>query len=55
MRVGAMSAREFICSAILTRDPTPEQQPWCLDCWDGRLFIFDSTGMMNPELPSQFR
>jgi len=42
--------REFICAATLTRSPTPQQREWCLDLWDGRLFIFDSTEMIEPEI-----
>jgi len=42
--------REFICTAALTRDPTPKQIEWCLDSWDERLFVFDSTEMIEPAL-----
>lgn len=42
--------REFICAATLTREPTPKQVEWCCDLWAGRLFVFDSTEMIEPEL-----
>lgn len=42
--------REFICTATLTRSPTPSQVEWCLDVWDERLFVFDSTEMIEPTL-----
>lgn len=42
--------REFICTATLTRSPTPAQIEWCLDVWDERLFVFDSTEMIEPTL-----
>lgn len=42
--------REFICTATLTRSPTPAQREWCLDLWDERLFVFDSTEMIEPML-----
>lgn len=42
--------REFICMATCTRSPTPEQREWCLDLWDGRLFVFDSTELIEPTL-----
>ena len=42
--------REFICMAVGTRTPTPAQVEWCLDVWDERLFVFDSTEMIEPTL-----
>lgn len=42
--------REFICTATLGRSPTPAQVEWCLDVWDDRLFVFDSTEMIEPTL-----
>jgi len=40
--------RELICTAALTRQPSPQQVEWCLDCWDERLFLFDSLEMVEP-------
>lgn len=42
--------REFICTAACARHPTKEQREWCLDLWDGRLFVFDSTELIEPTL-----
>jgi twinkle protein len=42
--------REFICMACVTRTPTPAQIEWCLDLWDGQLFVFDSEEMLEPTL-----
>lgn len=42
--------REFICTTCLTRSPTPAQRQWCLDAWNERLFVFDSTEMIEPTL-----
>lgn len=42
--------REFICAATCTRHPNKAQREWCLDLWDGRLFVFDSTEMIDPTL-----
>lgn len=42
--------REFICTATCTRHPTIAQREWCLDTWDGRLFVFDSTELIEPTL-----
>lgn len=42
--------REFICMATGTREPTPRQIEWCLDLWDGQLFVFDSDEMIEPTL-----
>jgi twinkle protein len=42
--------REFICMACVTRIPTPAQVEWCLDLWDGQLFVFDSDEMIEPTL-----
>ena len=42
--------RELICTASLTRHPTKAQIEWCLDLWDERLFVFDSTEMIDPTL-----
>jgi len=42
--------REFICMASGTRNPSPIQREWCLDQWDERLFVFDSTEMIEPIL-----
>jgi twinkle protein len=42
--------RELICTASLTRNPTRSQVEWCLDLWDERLFVFDSTEMIEPTL-----
>ena len=42
--------REFICTATLVRSPTAAQVEWCLDVWDDRLFVFDSTEMIEPTL-----
>lgn len=42
--------REFICTATLTRSPNSNQREWCLDVWDERLFVFDSTEMIEPTL-----
>lgn len=42
--------REFMCTACLTRTPTPDQVEWCLDMWDARLFVFDTDEMIEPTL-----
>jgi KaiC/GvpD/RAD55 family RecA-like ATPase len=42
--------RELICTACLTRHPTRAQIEWCLDLWDERLFVFDSTELIDPTL-----
>ncbi len=42
--------REFICMSAGTRDPTPQQRTDCLDLWDGKIFVFDSTEMIEPTL-----
>lgn len=42
--------REFICMACGTRNPTPAQIEWCLDLWDGQIFVFDSDEMIEPTL-----
>lgn len=42
--------RELICTASLTRHPTPKQIEWCLDVWDERMFVFDSDEMIDPTL-----
>lgn len=42
--------REFICMASRTRNPTRQEREDCLDLWDGRLFVFDSTEMIDPTL-----
>lgn len=42
--------REFLCTATGTRHPTKQQREWCLDLWDGRVFVFDSTEMIEPTL-----
>jgi twinkle protein len=42
--------REFICTASLTRSPNVIQREWCLDLWDERLFVFDSTELIEPTL-----
>lgn len=44
------SWREFCCMAGLTRTPTSNQVEWCLDVLDERLFLFDSTEMIEPDL-----
>lgn len=40
--------REFMCTASLTRTPSRKQREMCLDLWDERLFVFDSTEMIDP-------
>lgn len=40
--------REFVRMATLTREPASSQVQWCLDLWDGRLFIFDSQELIDP-------
>ncbi len=40
--------REFICMACGTRNPNKQQREDCLDLWDGRLFVFDSTELIDP-------
>lgn len=42
--------REFMCMACTTRSPTKEQREWCLDVWDERLYVFDSTEMIEPTM-----
>lgn len=42
--------REFMCTACVTRTPTPNQVEWCLDMWDERLFLFDTEEMIEPTL-----
>lgn len=42
--------REFICMATLNRNPSVALREWCLDVWDDRLFVFDSTEMIEPLL-----
>lgn len=42
--------REFMCMASLTRSPSQAQREWCLDVWDERLFVFDSTELIEPTL-----
>ncbi len=42
--------REFMCTATGVRSPTKAQREWCLDDWDERLFVFDSTEMIEPTL-----
>jgi len=42
--------REFMCTATGVRSPTKVQREWCLDDWDERLFVFDSTEMIEPTL-----
>jgi twinkle protein len=42
--------REFMCTATLVRSPNASQREWCLDQWDERLFVFDSTEMIEPTL-----
>jgi len=42
--------REFMCTATGTRTPTKSQREWCLDQWDERLYVFDSTEMIEPTL-----
>lgn len=40
--------REFICMAALDRNPNPAMVEWCLDAFDERLYVFDSTEMIEP-------
>ncbi len=40
--------REFICMATGTRNPSKQQREDCLDLWDGRLCVFDSTELIDP-------
>lgn len=42
--------REFICTACLTRSPSAVQREWCLDIWEDRLFVFDSTELIEPTM-----
>lgn len=42
--------REFMCTASLTRSPTPHQRQYCLDVWENKLFVLDSTEMIEPDL-----
>lgn len=42
--------REFMCTATGLRSPNKLQREWCLDDWDERLFVFDSTEMIEPTL-----
>lgn len=42
--------REFMCTASLTRSPSKSQREWCLDQWDERLFVFDTTELIEPTL-----
>jgi KaiC/GvpD/RAD55 family RecA-like ATPase len=42
--------REFICMACVTRTPPAKNVEWCLDLWDGQLFVFDSNEMIEPTL-----
>ena len=41
--------REFISTCAHRRDPSRQFIEWCLDTWDQRLFVFDSTEMISPE------
>lgn len=40
--------REFICTSALTRTPEKVQIEWALDRFDERLYVFDSTEMIDP-------
>jgi twinkle protein len=40
--------REFTCMAALTRHPKPAMVDWCLDAFDEKLYVFDSTEMIDP-------
>lgn len=40
--------REFVCMAGLTRYPNPELVEWCMDAFDEKLYVFDSTEMIDP-------
>ena len=42
--------REFMATAVGVREPNESQREWCLDLWDDRLFVFDSTEMIEPTL-----
>lgn len=42
--------REFICMATAERTPTAIHVESCLDLWDGKLFVFDSSELIQPTL-----
>jgi twinkle protein len=42
--------REFICTATSLRTPNPVHIESCLDLWDGKLFVFDSSELIEPTL-----
>jgi KaiC/GvpD/RAD55 family RecA-like ATPase len=42
--------REFMCMAAGTRHPTKDQRAWCVEAWDGSVFVFDSTELIEPQL-----
>lgn len=42
--------REFVCMSALTRTPEKHQIEWALDRFNERLYIFDSTEMIEPTL-----
>lgn len=42
--------REFICTACNTRSPNPVQRELCLESWEDKLYVFDSTEMIEPTL-----
>jgi twinkle protein len=42
--------REFLCMACLTRNPTEAQRELCLEIWEERLYVFDSTELIEPTL-----
>jgi twinkle protein len=42
--------REFVCMAVGVRAPSKHQRQWFEDYYDGKLFVFDSTEMIEPTL-----